>query len=1077
MIGIHFCGRLKLTISRYWAAWRINACTEESLQKSFDNIAETVPGILEDTSQDSKQNVQRIVKWLKDERRHWLLIFDNANDFKILRERFFPRSSYGSVLVTSRSKQTLDRSTVGYEMLGALGDEEAAYALLKMILPTPEAVNDEPNQTHLEAKKVARRLDYLPQGIVLAGSMIRNDDSDMTRTVSARLRDYLDALNQAPHPGHPLIAVWGPGQDEREELSLAEPYAMIVESMRSQARRNGDHQRVEDALELLYFFSFLSSTGISLDIFTNYLRNTHVKPVPSATIATASVPESNMPSRLHRTSVRSISDDCSLSILATSSETLEEKEKRIRDGLSLLISNDLIVWGGTVSLHSLVQDCARTSRFCDPGDAGDRDAFRAIWTLVCSIPDIYDSTSRKYRRSLLPHIQAYRKSYDDLEFAKIYLRLGFEEALEIHLCLAFVYSESGHFKTAMELQEVAVHKANGQMSEYKDLFLRAQAQLATSYHDLNGSGQRLKALRLREDIRDRRKVNFTKSSADLSFFNRKAYSAALSDLADSYMIFPELKFKALEIRGEVLDLCSTNPDEYDTREARRRLARTCYEVGQRHRALELREDVFSSVQSGGESRGKSDLPDQFELVVRSDIADSYCDQGLWIKATEWREQVVQQREVLLGKSHYDTVAARSNLAVSYFKMERYNEAIAQRELICKHFDDFFGPNHLATWQKYLELARAYTTTDLVKALDIGIKIQKAADEAETSTGEGGSQAVMSAKETIAHVLEKMSKQAGEWEKYYRKAIQLRTEVLNAKLMLWGDRSNEVFVARANLAHCHSYNQESLELAVQQGGDVCSLQWDRCQTDGIEPYENLQLLSCLQDLAKSFERRADLFNRFYEGAMNSSESVETDDARSTASNGNVNHIQGRSRQSDGNESAQSKADIAPHFAGTEHANTYTVAHEHRGAGDELPASPGSDRTDVTKEGSGWSDEDIEAQQNRLKDAELHWQTLLGIQKRRPNSDQEQATLSAMIDLANFYSRSDVGRWDEAIQLLQPALEMMEKSDRLGLDHSITKSAKFRLVHLELENKLGLVSEWVAESSAHQDEMSKTPSPIP
>lgn len=1041
-----------------------------------------MPGILDDTSQDSKQNVQRTVKWLKDQRRHWLLIFDNANDFKILRERYFPRSSYGSVLLTSRSKQALDRSTVGYERLEVLGDEEASYALLKMILPTPEAVNDEPMQTHLEAKKVAKRLDYLPQGIVYAGSVIRNDDSDMTRTVGARLRDYLGALNEAPHPGHPLNAMWGPGQDECEELSLAEPYAMIVESMKSQAHRNGDHQRVEDALELLYFFSFLSSTGISFEIFTNYLKNTHVKHVASATIATASLPESNMPSRLHRTSVRSINDNCSLSVLAKSSETLEEKEKRIRDGLSLLILNDLIVWGGTVSLHSLVQDCARVSRFCNQ-DAGDQDAFRAIWTLVCSIPDIYDSTSRKYRRSLLPHIQAYRKSYDDLEFAKIYLRLGFEEALEIHLCLAFVYSESGYFQTAMELQEVAVRKAKDQMNEYQDLFLRAQAQLATSYHDLNGSGQRLKALRLREDVRDRRNVNFTKSSADLSVLNRKAYSAALSDLADSYMVFPELKFKALEIRGEVLDLCSKNADEYDTREAKRRLARTCYEVGQRHRALELRKNVFSSVQSEEESKGKFDSPDQFELVARSDLADSYCDQGLWIKATEWREQVVQQREVLLGDSHYDTIAARSNLAVSYFKMERYSEAIAQREVICKHFDDFSGPNHHATWQNYLELGRACTTTDLVKALDIAIKVQKAADGAETSTGKNSSQAVMSAKETIAHVLEKMSKQADEWEKYFRKAVQLRTEVLNAKLKLWGDRNNEVFVARGKLARCHSYNQESLRLAVEQGGDVCSLQWDRCQTEGIEPYENLELLSCLHDLAKSCERRADLFKKLDKGSMNSLQSMETDDARSTASNrpevsdGNHNHIQGRARESDGDESARSIAAITPYVPSTERENTCAIPHECRGAEHDLPANPRSDRTDVTKEGSEWGDEDIEAQQNRLNDAELHWQTLLDIQKCRPNSDQEQATLSAMVDLANFYSRSDVERWDEAIQLVQPALKIMEQSDRLGLDHSITKSAKFRLVHLEQQNKRGLVSEWVAESSAHQGEMNKAPSPSP
>lgn len=90
-------------ISRFDAIFWIECESTLSLRQSFDNMAMKlqIPGA--DNKGHHEENQQNVQKWLKQTKKRWLMIFDNADkESETILRRYWPIGANGSILITSR---------------------------------------------------------------------------------------------------------------------------------------------------------------------------------------------------------------------------------------------------------------------------------------------------------------------------------------------------------------------------------------------------------------------------------------------------------------------------------------------------------------------------------------------------------------------------------------------------------------------------------------------------------------------------------------------------------------------------------------------------------------------------------------------------------------------------------------------------------------------------------------------------------------------------------------------------------------------------------------------------------------
>jgi tetratricopeptide (TPR) repeat protein len=111
----------------------------------------------------------------------------------------------------------------------------------------------------------------------------------------------------------------------------------------------------------------------------------------------------------------------------------------------------------------------------------------------------------------------------------------------------------------------------------------------------------------------------------------------------------------------------------DTLRARASLAVSYWQAGRNDEAITIEEEVLADRERilGGEH------PDT--LTARANLAASYSQAGRNDEAITFYEEVLADRERILGGEHPDTLRARANLAASYWQAGRNDEAITNDE--------------------------------------------------------------------------------------------------------------------------------------------------------------------------------------------------------------------------------------------------------------------------------------------------------------------------------------------------------------------------------------------------------------
>lgn len=177
------------------AVFWINAATELQLDEGFSEIAIKLK--LPKTSADSSQahNIYQLGKWLSQTKAKWLLVFDNVDNSKILRN-YWPNSQNGSIVITCRSNTTASDPATNMIHLEPFDDEQGARLLLllagrKTYSETEEAAS----------KELSKQVGGLALAIVTLAHQIKVKQTKVQRFLSSYTSDYREILEDSERSG------------------------------------------------------------------------------------------------------------------------------------------------------------------------------------------------------------------------------------------------------------------------------------------------------------------------------------------------------------------------------------------------------------------------------------------------------------------------------------------------------------------------------------------------------------------------------------------------------------------------------------------------------------------------------------------------------------------------------------------------------------------------------------------------------------------------------------------------------------------------------------------------------------
>lgn len=109
----------------------------------------------------------------------------------------------------------------------------------------------------------------------------------------------------------------------------------------------------------------------------------------------------------------------------------------------------------------------------------------------------------------------------------------------------------------------------------------------------------------------------------------------------------------------------------------------------------------------------------YTLTARNNLAGAYKSAGRFAEAIELYEQVLAERERVWGADHPDTLNVRNNLAVAYYSVGRFGEAVELFEQVLAEYERVLGPDHPDTLNARDNLAGAYDSVGrFAEAIDV-----------------------------------------------------------------------------------------------------------------------------------------------------------------------------------------------------------------------------------------------------------------------------------------------------------------------------------------------------------------------
>ena len=193
----------------------------------------------------------------------------------------------------------------------------------------------------------------------------------------------------------------------------------------------------------------------------------------------------------------------------------------------------------------------------------------------------------------------------------------------------------------------------------------------------------------------------------------------------------------------------------------------------------------------------------YTLTARNNLAGAYKSAGRFGEAIELYEQVLAEREWVLGHDHLDTLTVRNNLAGAYKSAGRFGEAIELYERVLAERERVLGADHPDTLTVRNNLAVAYKSAgrfgeaiELFERVLAEYECVLGADHLDT----------LNTRNNLASTY----KSAGR----FGEAIELYERVLADRVRVLGPDHPDTLTTRHNLAvayHSAGHFDEAIEL--------------------------------------------------------------------------------------------------------------------------------------------------------------------------------------------------------------------------------------------------------------------------
>ncbi|KAJ7278926.1 hypothetical protein C8J57DRAFT_1465179 [Mycena rebaudengoi] len=179
---------------RFTDVFFLDSSTADTLRAGFKNISLT---------QSIGSDHEDALCWLASCNKEWLFIFNNADDPKLNLFNFFPQSTHGNILITSRNPQLRVHAPGAHHRISDL-EEEAAVKLL--LDSAAELATSENEMLATEIVKVFVVLYCFPLAVVQAGAYISKTGA-LRRYLALYKHNHTRLLSEVPVQSHDKYAL------------------------------------------------------------------------------------------------------------------------------------------------------------------------------------------------------------------------------------------------------------------------------------------------------------------------------------------------------------------------------------------------------------------------------------------------------------------------------------------------------------------------------------------------------------------------------------------------------------------------------------------------------------------------------------------------------------------------------------------------------------------------------------------------------------------------------------------------------------------------------------------------------
>ena len=763
---------------------------EQSVQYVVDQLK--IPG-----RDDPKANVFKLFEaWLRDQRKgRWLLILDNADDARFLREPpstgngatsdghacthqracldYLPVCDHGSILFTSRSRHAATQLVDDGDVVAVPPmNEEHARTLLEKKLGRQHDGGD--------ISELARELEFMPLAITQAASYIQQ------RGALCSVRQYLERLRKNDKSKMSLL-----DQDKGNHRRDKEASNCIV--LTWQISFEHIRQVRPSAADLLSLMSFFDRQAIPESL----LKERSAAQYADITRETARSPVNDD----HGSDSNSFGED------GDSSSEISFDDNFGNDVTMLLGYSFIAVTTDVASfeMHRLVQ--LATQRWLEAEGQLERWQQQFVMSLEAAFPT-GDYEDWAICQTLFPHAKSalrlrFRESGAPLRWAAVMYRAAWyalsrgsaRDAEEMARCsrkvrardlgqhhtdtlastamVALSRKDQGRWGEAEELEVQVMETTKRLLGEEHPDTLTSIANLASTYWNQGRWGEAeeldVQIMEMRKRVLGEEHPSTLKSMGNLAstYRNQGRWGEA-----------EELFMQVMETTKRLL-----GEEHPDTLTSMGNLALTYMHQGRWGEAEELFVQVMETTKRLlGEEHPST-------LTSMGNLASTYWNQGRWGEAEELDVQVIETRKRVLGEEHPDTLTSMGNLALTYMHQGRWDKAKELFVQVIETTKRVLGNEHPDTLTSMANLASTYRNQGRWgKAEELFVQV---IETTKRVLGEEHPSTLTSMGNLALTYLHQ-----GQWDK----AEELFVQVMETRKRVLGNEHPDTLTSMANLAH-------------------------------------------------------------------------------------------------------------------------------------------------------------------------------------------------------------------------------------------------------------------------------------